>query len=573
MTAEPSSSETGWSRAAALEARSLLEGPGSAPEAGEGSAGEAPGEEGGSGPREVPGDGELQAVTGGGLVAILDPARGLRSLWRGEEQVAGPLELPRELGTPGPSPSLTLGPGTWERVAPLEGGGALRERGLLPDAEAVAVVQWTVEGEAGAPVVVALDPRGVHAGAQGAGTVDAGSQGVAAHRAGEGEPGAPERVGRVLRAREVERLSRGTVPGEDDLEIRWDGPSGTELYRSLTTALALLDESPLAVDGKGDPAPPFLGGVENGHPVYLQGSPLAEVGLAALAAGRHALGRSVLRTLAATDPGTAPVPLLFLAARWTAWTGEPGFLLELEGALERAAVEALALHGDPAPGAAFPTPLRALELLADGMEPLGLERWTRGLRDRIRGVRRDGEGTPETPRKVSLPVLGAGATAAAPDDPGLETDPVLPPPESFGPPDLPGHQPRRTLRGARLVRAWIEGTLGALPDAAWGRLTLAPTVPDDLESFQLRGLRVGDARIRLDCRRDGPTLSFLLRQESGRLPVNLVFQPRLPFPGVERVLIGDDPADVEVVREGSGTALRCQFPLDPERRMTIVQAT
>jgi len=551
MAAETSSSSTGRTGAVTLEARSFLEGPGSAPEAGEGSpgrgsVGEAPEEEGPPAPRQVAGGGELQAVTGGGLVAILDPARGLQSLWRGEEQVWGPLELPRELGTPGPSPSLTLGPGTWERVVPLEGGGALRERGLLPDAEAVAVVQWTVEGKDEAPLVVALDPGGVHA----------------------GEPEARERVGRVLRARELERLTRGSVPGEDDLEIRWGGPNGAQLSVALAIAPDLLDECPAGVDGEGDPAPPFLGGVQDGRPVYLQGAPLAEVGLAALAAGRHTLARSALRTLVrAPDP--SPVPLLFLAARWTAWTGEPGFLLELERPLERAAVEALALHGQPAPGAAFPTPLRALELLADGMEPLGLERWTRGLRDRIREVRRGGEETVEAPRKVSLPVLGAGATAVAPDDPALETDPVLPPPEAFGPPDLPGHHPRRTLRGARLVRAWIEGTLGALPDAAWGRLTLAPTIPNGLESFHLRGLRVGDARIRLDCRRDGPTLSFLLRQESGRLPVNLIFQPRLPFPGVERVLIGDDPADVEVVREGNGTTLRCQFPLDPERRMTI----
>jgi hypothetical protein len=84
------------------------------------------------------------------------------------------------------------------------------------------------------------------------------------------------------------------------------------------------------------------------------------------------------------------------------------------------------------------------------------------------------------------------------------------------------------------------------------------------------GMRVGDASVSLDCRREKGACTFVLRQDGGRVPLNLVFRPRVPFRKVDEVLVEGRGADVEIVEEEAGLEVRCQFPLDPERRMTVV---
>jgi hypothetical protein len=81
---------------------------------------------------------------------------------------------------------------------------------------------------------------------------------------------------------------------------------------------------------------------------------------------------------------------------------------------------------------------------------------------------------------------------------------------------------------------------------------------------------MGDATLTLEFRRESRKTTFLLRKEGGRVPIQLVFEPLLPLTSVSEVRIADAVAEVELVQEGAAIRLRCQFPLDPERRVTIV---
>jgi len=135
---------------------------------------------------------------------------------------------------------------------------------------------------------------------------------------------------------------------------------------------------------------------------------------------------------------------------------------------------------------------------------------------------------------------------------------------------LPAFAPRRTIHAARLIRAWVERALGIQPDAAVGRLRLGPEIPVDWVSLRVTGIRMGDASVTLEFRREPRKTTFLLRQDAGRVPIHVVFEPLLPLDRVSSVRIADSIADVGLVPEGPGLRLSCQFPLDPERRVTIV---
>jgi hypothetical protein len=120
------------------------------------------------------------------------------------------------------------------------------------------------------------------------------------------------------------------------------------------------------------------------------------------------------------------------------------------------------------------------------------------------------------------------------------------------------------------VRAWIEGTLGLRPDAAVGRLRIAPEIRPEWEFLRVSGIRMGDAIVDFEYRRESRKATFVLRQEEGRVPIQLIFEPLLPLTRVAEVRIADGIAEVEQTEEALGIRLRCQFPLDPERRVTVV---
>lgn len=119
------------------------------------------------------------------------------------------------------------------------------------------------------------------------------------------------------------------------------------------------------------------------------------------------------------------------------------------------------------------------------------------------------------------------------------------------------------------VAPLLFGFLGAEADAAFGRLRLAPRLPGAWEAFEIRGVRMGDVRVGLRYRRDGPRHTFVLTPTAGRVPPNLVFEPLLPLEGIGGVRVDGEAADLDRHRTGRWTGVRLQLPLDSVREVTV----
>ena len=93
---------------------------------------------------------------------------------------------------------------------------------------------------------------------------------------------------------------------------------------------------------------------------------------------------------------------------------------------------------------------------------------------------------------------------------------------------------------------------------------------------------MGDTSVELDYRAEAGAHRFLLRQQRGRVPLNLVFAPEVPWPEVDsgadglrpagaatRVRLNGDTADAEVTAAGPRVRVRLQVPLDRETEITV----
>ncbi len=500
-------------------------------------------------------------VTGGGLVGVLDPERGLRGLWRETEPWAGGMRVTMGSRPLWPSGGLRSDAGGWTRTLSDPEGNELREDGLLPDVLPVLVMQWSVSEHAGRGRELAVELKTPGASPPLRVTLSV-SPAAPAVLAVFPEGLDPERVRRLLqplRARELQRASRAAKALEPEFQIEVDEHPEAAVAHSLL----LLDGAPLSLGVDGAPTQPFLAGFRSGAPCFLSGTALSEVALGALPTGRTGLAHAALEALAREGEPPA-IPFLYLAAEWALWTGEPRALLpiwdELVQAVERAGQE-------PSPPAAFPSLSVTLNQLRAGIEPLGPH-----YQLPEPPIQLEGDDGFSSSKRIRLPLAGEPSPTKA-ADPGKQLQrAVLPAPDSFTDPLGPGVLPRRTLQGGRILRAWVEGRLGARPDVSYGRLRLGPQLHRGWKRFRLQGMRAGEGSVSLDYRRSGATCTFLLRQEGGRVPMNLVFEPWIPFSRVDQVLLGGDRADVELQPNRGGVEIHLQFPLDPERRIRIVGA-
>ncbi len=133
---------------------------------------------------------------------------------------------------------------------------------------------------------------------------------------------------------------------------------------------------------------------------------------------------------------------------------------------------------------------------------------------------------------------------------------------------VPGSAP---TAGA-LVCGLMHGLLGWDPDAPVGRLTLAPSLPPHLTAFAIHDLQVGDARVSLEYRRDGPQHSYVLTPTGGRVPPTLVFRPRVAAADVSSVLVDGTPAELNVELTRDRAAVSVQIPLDGRRTVRLTTA-
>jgi len=369
-----------------------------------------------------------------------------------------------------------------------------------------------------------------------------------------------------------------------------------------------------------------LGGWEGELPGDAEGWSLPWAGLGALAAGAWDLARERLEE-ALERRGAAGEPeagALLLAGRYALWTGDPT-------PLERHAVAVLrgiaALRDGEAGDAALR--IAALTAVADGWEPfVGREEadrirgWAGEVAKRSPGRERDVGLVPESASGTRrLPMLADSAAPApiqAPFPRGWLLERALP--LVLGVPgrsraslqgvQRPGcaeewgllawalaelgdadgalaalRRPLHTLDSAGgwasapptapaataglSILALVQGIVGLRPEAAWGRIRLAPLLPSSWDAMEVANLRCGDALLTLACRREGGRHTFVLRPQGGRVPPTIVFEPVLSGGEIGEVRLGGEVVEVDRTGGRRQAGIRLQFPLDAERRITV----
>lgn len=321
--------------------------------------------------------------------------------------------------------------------------------------------------------------------------------------------------------------------------------------------------------------------------------------LGALAAG----DRDTARRLVTGAPGG--VPDLLGLGWWVRWTGDPEPLVRHAHVVDDILTRERAPEAGPTSGVGGVLRAAAIPAVAEGMEAAGhaekASAW-RGLLPRSLPMvgspaptgGGDGLGAdllralflhrplriePGSPPGPGAPVeralrAWAGFVGTDPDGAYVELRAHLATglgdvPGSW--PAAPGHPCFHWAPAAALTPGiLLFGLLGARAEAAWGRLRLAPTLPPSWRAFRVSGIAAADARVSLGYERHGSTHRFQLDQRTGRVPLNLVFEPRLPMTGVKEVRVDGEPAEVEITDGPAGrTVLALQLPLDRQRVVTV----
>jgi hypothetical protein len=127
------------------------------------------------------------------------------------------------------------------------------------------------------------------------------------------------------------------------------------------------------------------------------------------------------------------------------------------------------------------------------------------------------------------------------------------------------HAPSAALLPAGL----LFGLLGAAADAPVGRLRLAPRVPSSLHQLGVTGIRIGDARVRLEYRRSGSEHRFCVTQETGRIPVMLIFEPEVAGADLVEAWVDGAAAELDRSVRAGRSRVRVQLPLDAPRTLTL----
>lgn len=215
--------------------------------------------------------------------------------------------------------------------------------------------------------------------------------------------------------------------------------------------------------------------------ILSEPNPPARAALAALALGDFDAAATLARSLGAgqlpdgTLPGETTADYLLLLTRHLAWTGDIHTLREEWPRILRAAAH-------PPPPTAGPHELRS---------------WAAACRE--------------------LPIAAESIG---------ETSPPMQPVQVTQPGQVTGGAPE--CEPADLVDHYLHDLLGLEPDAPRNRLVLRPRLPEGWDHLELRCLRFGDAEIDLRYRRNGDHHRFSLVQESGAIPVRVIFEPALP---------------------------------------------
>lgn len=368
---------------------------------------------------------------------------------------------------------------------------------------------------------------------------------------GEGEPGV-----------EVE-----TGVDEVDLGVRWLRSWTRDRLLGVAGGAPGLHRPAPDADPGGAPFPveilPWLGSAS--HAPW--------VALGAAASGDWEVGRAALAALSWDEPHAALLSALALA-QWTAWTGEPGPLTSHTGRLSD-----LLARGRPHPGvtpAAVTEIRRAVAAAGEAAELAGLAALA-GVGEQGGSVSAGPEPERGAPDRVRLPMAGG-------------TPPVPPPLLLTTGRDRAGIEAR--LREAILVRTGVgsvarapsllangwggallwalgSGVLGAVPDAAYGRLTLSPLLPAHWTRFTARGVRAGEGALEVAYDRDGEYVRWTLRPLEGSVPLMVVFEPWQPLSRLRSVRVDGAPAELDVLEQEGWSRVKVQLPADAVRVLEL----
>ncbi len=131
-----------------------------------------------------------------------------------------------------------------------------------------------------------------------------------------------------------------------------------------------------------------------------------------------------------------------------------------------------------------------------------------------------------------------------------------------------GVTPDQAWSTAMVVSPLVYGMLGVEPDAPRHRIRLRPQPPREWDRFSVRNLRVGDAHIDVDYRRDGSRHIFRIDLASGAVPPRVVLEPALPG-RLRSATIDDVEASLESRPFGTRTLVPVQFALEGERTVVL----
>ena len=115
----------------------------------------------------------------------------------------------------------------------------------------------------------------------------------------------------------------------------------------------------------------------------------------------------------------------------------------------------------------------------------------------------------------------------------------------------------------------VQGLLGTRIEAYFGRLRLAPRLPQHWSRFAVEGLTIGNATVRMSYELAGGRHRFRFAQESGGVPVMLIFEPILAVPPSAQVWVDGTPADLVLRPAGDRMQASVQLPLAREREVAV----
>jgi hypothetical protein len=291
----------------------------------------------------------------------------------------------------------------------------------------------------------------------------------------------------------------------------------------------------------------------------------AWLAMAAAAAGDREVGRAALGSLSWAAPSARLLSALALA-RWTAWTGDtdplerfrdqlldtfvdPSQLLGVDPGAIRVVLDQVVAAGEAArntslSGIAVPPELPSPERRAGGRLPMA------GDRNRPSAVPlllREGRADVSASARTAESLAARELLTRVARDPGCLEAGV----------------------GILAVLHLVSGTLGAHPDAAFGRLTLSPLLPPHWTDFSVEGIRVGDSALDLSYRREGSSAAWELRPHIGSVPVMVVFQPWQPVPELRALRVDGAAAESEVDQDSGWTRIALQLPVDRLRSVVV----